>query len=169
VGNIRYNMSIDEQIEQNMGLIVAIVNKFCPRNDEERDAYIQAGRIGLWKAINKFLPAKGKLTTIAFESIKWEILKEIKFLNKHKNMRLSNVTEPIYDNPELLWEFFSDKLNPVELEVIKMRSEGYSLQQITNHLESKPSRVYKTYLNALRKLKKNNYETQKTSALYRGS
>ena len=71
-------MSIEQQIENNMGLVILVVNRFSPKNEEERDLYIQAGRIGLWKAIEKFNPKLGELTTIAYYSIKWEILKEIK-------------------------------------------------------------------------------------------
>ena len=42
---------MEELIEKNMGLVLSIVNKFNPRNQTEKDDYIQAGRIGLWKAI----------------------------------------------------------------------------------------------------------------------
>ena len=41
-------------VEENMGLVISIVNRFNPKNLTEREDYIQAGRIGLWKALEKF-------------------------------------------------------------------------------------------------------------------
>ena len=45
---------MEELIEKNMGLVLSIVNKFNPKNQTEKEDYIQAGRIGLWKALTKF-------------------------------------------------------------------------------------------------------------------
>ena len=45
---------MQDLIEENMGLVIAIVNRFNPKNSLERERYIQAGRIGLWKALDKF-------------------------------------------------------------------------------------------------------------------
>ena len=45
---------MEDLIEKNMGLILKIVNRFNPRTQTDRDAYIQAGRIGLWKALLTF-------------------------------------------------------------------------------------------------------------------
>lgn len=42
---------MDELIEKNMGLVIKIVNQFQPRNHTERQDLIDAGRIGLWKAL----------------------------------------------------------------------------------------------------------------------
>ena len=47
---------MDDLIEKNMGLVVSVVNSFKPQNYTERDDYIQAGRIGLWKALRKYNP-----------------------------------------------------------------------------------------------------------------
>ena len=44
---------MDDLIEKHMGLVVSVVNSFRPRNSTEREDYVQAGRIGLWKALNK--------------------------------------------------------------------------------------------------------------------
>ena len=42
---------MEELIEKNMGLVLSIVNKFNPRNQTEKEDYIQAGRIGLWNCL----------------------------------------------------------------------------------------------------------------------
>ena len=46
---------MEDLIEKNMGLVIAVVNKFNPRNSLERDRYIQAGRIGLMESSNEIL------------------------------------------------------------------------------------------------------------------
>ena len=53
-------------LNENMGLVVSLAQSFKPRCSLELDEYIQSGRIGLWKAINKHDPKKGALSTIAW-------------------------------------------------------------------------------------------------------
>ena len=50
---------MEDLIEKNMGLVASIVNSFQPKDQTEREDYLQAGRIGLWKALQKFNPDKG--------------------------------------------------------------------------------------------------------------
>ena len=45
----------NDLIETHMGLVISVVNSFKPQNMTERDDYIQAGRIGLWKALKKYV------------------------------------------------------------------------------------------------------------------
>ena len=67
---------MDDLIEKNMGLVVSVVNSFKPRNQTEREDYVQAGRIGLWKALKKYDRSKGAvLSTYAWNPIRWEIIK----------------------------------------------------------------------------------------------
>ena len=70
---------MEDKIEANMGLVVSVVNSFNPKSDEEREEYIQAGRIGLWKALQKYDPNRGcKFSPYARNPIRWEIIKIIK-------------------------------------------------------------------------------------------
>ena len=63
-------------VEENMGLVISIVNRFNPKNLTEREDYIQAGRIGLWKALEKFCEDRGtKFSPYAWNPIRWEIIK----------------------------------------------------------------------------------------------
>ena len=62
---------MDYLIEQNMGLVVSVVNSFNPAGQEEKEQYIQAGRIGLWKALQKHDPSKSALSTYAWNPIRW--------------------------------------------------------------------------------------------------
>ena len=80
---------MEELIEKNMGLVLSIVNKFNPKNSTEKDAYIQAGRIGLWKALTKYSKNGGsKFSPYAWNPIRWEIIKEIRS-SKTKTPNLS--------------------------------------------------------------------------------
>ena len=79
---------MEDLIEKNMGLVLKIVNRFNPRTQTDRDAYIQAGRIGLWKALLKFSKHGGsKFSPYAWNPIKWEIIKEIRSIAPKKDSR----------------------------------------------------------------------------------
>ena len=74
---------MEDKIEANMGLVVSVVNSFNPKSDEEREEYIQAGRIGLWKALQKYDPDRGcKFSPYARNPIRWEIIKTINSAKK---------------------------------------------------------------------------------------
>ena len=76
---------MQDLIEENMGLVVSVVESFRPQSSQERDTFIQAGRIGLWKALKKYDASKGAaLSTFAWNPIRWEIIKEIKSTSKNK-------------------------------------------------------------------------------------
>jgi len=85
-------MNIELQIEENMPLVKHIISKkFAPRNNEELDRYLQAGRIALWKSISRFDVVRfptGRLSTYAYPAIFRAILKEIQFQDKHQMLSL---------------------------------------------------------------------------------
>ena len=84
---------MEDKIEANMGLVVSVVNSFNPKSDEEREEYIQAGRIGLWKALQKYDPDRGcKFSPYARNPIRWEIIKTINNAKKYNHQAdLNNV------------------------------------------------------------------------------
>ena len=106
---------MEDLIEKNMGLVASIVNSFHPNDQTEREDYLQAGRIGLWKALKNFNPAKGNvLSTYAWNPIRWEIIKEIKIMKRKKDhIDLSSINMPTYIEkpPELLWQDANRYLN----------------------------------------------------------
>ncbi len=69
---------INRLISDNLGLVKSIVKKFKPNNQQQFDEMVQCGRIGLWKAIQHHDPKKGKLTTIAYRPILWELFAYIR-------------------------------------------------------------------------------------------
>lgn len=71
------NFAIDLLIEKNIGLIVNEAKKFSPNLVSDINDYIQAGLIGLVRAINEYSPDyKTKFSTCAVPYIKNYILKE---------------------------------------------------------------------------------------------
>ena len=151
---------MEELIEKNMGLVLTIVNRFSPKNQTEKEAYIQAGRIGLWKALTKFSKNGGsKFSPYAWNPIKWEIIKEIRSI-KDKNNCVS-AEEHYHSYPSTssipFWEFIPSNLTQNESEVIHLRLEGYNFKEISKKLECHRSNIKKIFQNAIRKIKETNY------------
>ena len=64
-------------ILDNMGLVVSLARSFSPRNQQELEEYIQSGRIGLWRAVKNYNSSKGALSTLAWNYIRWEIIRNL--------------------------------------------------------------------------------------------
>ena len=134
-------------IEDNMGLVVQLAKSFT-NNPEVLDEYIQLGRIGLWRAIKKHDPKKGKLSTIAWNYIRWEI---IKHFNKNKKF----MHKPLYDeylcyNESVKpWEYIPD-LTKLEHEVLQLKYEGCTFREIGYEFGKTKNWAYKIF-NGIRK------------------
>ena len=155
---------MEELIEKNMGLVMTIVNKFNPKNSLERDRYIQAGRIGLWKALKKFSPERGtKFSPYAWRPIQWEIIKEIRS-SKSKESHLfhsPSVVDQKEEGPsrspkENFWELLPSSLTSEEQQVIDSRLEGYNFKEISGILNVNRSQVKKIFNSALKKIRDTN-------------
>jgi RNA polymerase sporulation-specific sigma factor len=152
---------MEDLIENNMGLVISIVNKFNPKNQTERDAYIQAGRIGLWKALKKFRPEMGtKFSPYAWKPIRWEIIKEIRSQKDNKHLPLTDTSfaqkEDVslsYMSQENFWEIIPSTLTDNEHRIIKLRLEGYTLKEIADSLETNRSNIRKSLEKAMRKIR----------------
>ena len=152
---------MEELIEKNMGLVLAVVKRFNPRSAAEKDEYIQAGRIGLWKAITKYSPTGGsKFSPYAWNPIKWEIIKEI------RAVQTGYESISIEDCPHLcattshapFWELLPETLSHEELEVVSLRREGYNFKEIASKLACHRSRITKIFHDALNKIRETNGE-----------
>ncbi len=150
---------MEDLLDKNMGLVISIVNRFNPKNSTEREDYIQAGRIGLWKALNKFCPERGtKFSPYAWNPIRWEIIKEIKSHMKHKHFSLESSGEDafLYHNDESFWELMPSSLTEKETSIIKLKLEGYNLKEISENLDIERSQVRKLFNSAVKKIRDNN-------------
>ena len=150
---------MEELIEQNMGLVLAVVKRFSPRSAAEKDDYIQAGRIGLWKAITKYSPTGGsKFSPYAWNPIKWEIIKEIRAAQIHyESVSLDDCPHLCTSTPPTpFWELLPATLSSDESEVIRLRLEGYNFKEIAAQLDCHRSRVKKIFQSALNKIRDTN-------------
>ena len=151
---------MDEILEENMGLVISIVNRFNPKNTTEREDYIQAGRIGLWKAIDKFCADRGtKFSPYAWNPIRWEIIKEIRSSMKHKNSSLNFENEEeagAYMSSESFWELVPSDLTPKEREVVRLRLEGYNFKEVSEELDLNRSAIKRLFNSAVKKIRDNN-------------
>ena len=155
---------MNDLIEKNMGLVLTIVNKFNPKTKTEKDDYIQAGRIGLWKALTKFSKTGGsKFSPYAWNPITWEIIKEIRTINNVKKtynhtVRGSNSVITKADllgklDPIPFWEMLPSTLTTNESQVIKLRLEGYNFKEISSKLNRHRSSIKKVFQAAIDKIR----------------
>jgi len=151
---------MEDLIEKNMGLVLTIVNRFDPQNAHDKEAYIQAGRIGLWKALTKFSKTGGsKFSPYAWNPITWEIIKEIRTLtSKHHCGRIDDYPHTESDSQILFWEFIPTTLTPPELRIIELRRAGYNFKEISIKLKCSRSHIKKLFQNAIKQIKEVNYE-----------
>lgn len=119
---------MNDIIEDNMGLVCSIVKRFKPKSVLDRDEFIQAGRIGLWKASKRYEPAKGKFSTFAWPYIQWEIVRTIQLSQKFKYVEI--VEHPSYTQPDNILHLLPSTLTDTERQVILLRLEGYSFEDI---------------------------------------
>ena len=156
---------MEDLIEKNMGLVASIVNSFHPKDQTEREDYLQAGRIGLWKALKNFNPAKGKvLSTYAWNPIRWEIIKEIKLMKKKKDhVDISAANVPAYIEKEKFWEYLPP-LTEEEREVLDLRLMEYRFHEICNKLGKSSNYIKKLFHSAIAKIKEQEYEQKKSSS-----
>ena len=163
---------MEDLIEKNMGLVLKIVNRFNPRTQTDRDAYIQAGRIGLWKALLKFSKHGGsKFSPYAWNPIKWEIIKEIQSMTPKKDsLSMSSLeTSPYQESNdyhsteenhshEPFWEMVPPTLTSLESQIIELKLEGYNVKEISTKLQRNRSNIKKNYQSAIGKIRKANDE-----------
>lgn len=150
-------------IEKNMGLVVSVVNSFKPRNQTEREDYVQAGRIGLWKALMKYDRSKGAvLSTYAWNPIRWEIIKEIKSIKRSRHVgkvavshlpSIENLGGVVYKNPEEMWEILPSSISKEEADFIDLRRMGYKLSEMANISGRKISYVKRIFYKAIKKIR----------------
>ena len=147
-------------VEENMGLVISIVNRFNPKNTTERDDFIQAGRIGLWKAIDKFCEDRGsKFSPYAWNPIRWEIMKEIRSSMKHKHLPLNlddDDSMGSYLPEESFWELMPSNLIDEEMKVIKLRLDGNNFKEIAEKMDCNRASVKRLFNSAVKKIRDNN-------------
>ena len=155
---------MEDLIEKNMGLVASIVNSFHPKDQTEREDYLQAGRIGLWKALKNFNPTKGsKFSPYAWNPIRWEIIKEIKIMKRKKDhIDLSSINVPAYIEKEKFWEYLPE-LTDEEKMVLDLRLMEYRFHEICPHMGKSNNYIKKLFYSAIEKIKEQEHGQEKSS------
>ena len=155
---------MEDLIEKNMGLVASIVNSFHPKDQTEREDYLQAGRIGLWKALKNFNPTKGsKFSPYAWNPIRWEIIKEIKIMKRKKDhIDLSSINVPAYIEKEKFWEYLPE-LTDEEKMVLDLRLMEYRFHEICTHMGKRNNYIKKLFYSAIEKIKEQEHGQEKSS------
>jgi len=132
---------LDSMMEDNMGLVVSVVDRvFVSFDKSAREDLIQQGRIGLWKAIMAHDPDKGKLSTIATNYIKWEIIRYIEkenlWLKRRSSQCVRGLIEKrqIVDDDQPLTSFLPDTLSDEEKTIIQLKQAGYKNNEIADYI-----------------------------------
>ena len=152
---------MEELIEKNMGLVLSIVNKYNPKNQTEKEDYIQAGRIGLWKALTKFSKNGGsKFSPYAWNPIRWEIIKEIRSAKaKHPSIHIEEESQhPSSNSAASFWEYVPSSLDTKEKRVVQLRLEGYNFKEIAAEMRCHRSHIKKIFHKAISKIRDTNDE-----------
>src|SRR5690606_13311189 len=107
------------------------------------DELIQQVRIRLWK-----YPPKCKLSSAVFNAVKCILIQELK---KRKNTKIVQLSDEIDIGYILKEEPSLDNLTKVEQEVIQMKMQGYTHEDIANKLGVVHQRVSQLIHSARRK------------------
>ena len=159
---------LNELMEKHDGLVHAVVRKQV-LGDLPYDEAIQAGRIGLWRAVLGYDPERGAFSTYAWPSITrhiWRAVKETgRFLQPSVVMRAAFPLSAL--DPELVWEAgaIHDALHdlvkrqPTHLRTIIIARYGLNgcpvafYREIGVHLRLSGERVRQLHTEALVKLR----------------
>lgn len=155
MATIDYNSIINE----NIALIKSVVRRFKPKGKLEYDEYIQAGRLGLWKAAQKHIPEKGALSTIAVKRITWEILAILKKKKKDLERKEKSKEKPIKEESECSDSYLNmlpDTLTNEEKSVLNLLYEGNKKIDIYRTLGISQTKFNNMLKKVVRKIKRAN-------------
>ena len=155
---------LNELMEQHDGLVHAVVRKQI-LGDLLYDEAIQAGRIGLWRAVLGYDPGRGAFSTYAWPSITrhiWRAVKEVERLFPPSVVMRADFALTALD-PELIWEASAIhdalhdlvKRQPTRLRYIittRYALDGYPAafyREIGEHLHLSGERVRQLHTEAL--------------------
>lgn len=120
-------MDENKLILDNMGLVKSIARKCRPYNRTEYEEYVQVGTIGLLKAIRAHKPEMGKLTTIAWTAIIWEISR---YKRKNKYVKTEELPTNLEQEISINIDDYLPNLNESEKVIVSMRLQGYKIEEI---------------------------------------
>tara|TARA_R100000008_G_scaffold86779_2_gene81564 strand:- start:830 stop:1390 length:561 start_codon:yes stop_codon:yes gene_type:complete len=131
----------EKLVHSHYGLVVSQALYFL--DDPNFEDYIQAGLIGLLKAIRNYDKNRSTFSTYAHVCIKNQINKLNKKSIKHavKNSRNVNEQDKQYNKEEVLDECIPEFLSEENKFIIKLRIQGYTNSEIASFLSCSKSEV----------------------------
>lgn len=140
----------EELIEPHTALVRSVALKFKTRRDELED-FIQVGYIGLLKSAGSFRGGV-KFSTYAYKAIFWEISN----YKKKNRFKMSELKSDLVDN-RYISKLDTSSLTPDELEVMKLRVDGYTpIRNIAITLNKSTATIYRLFKSAINKLNDSN-------------
>jgi RNA polymerase sigma factor (sigma-70 family) len=122
-------MTEEQLVERHTPLVVSLAFLFIPTGINDFDDLMQAGFIGLVKAIRHFDEDRGnQFSTFATTLIRREIIRE---LGRNRQVADCNLCIDVPDDEsENLWEMLPEYLNETEKEAIKLRVKNYTMEEM---------------------------------------
>jgi RNA polymerase sigma factor (sigma-70 family) len=156
-------ITFEEKVEQYEPMIFHIIKKL--NLYQNHDEYYQLGLIGIWEAVNRFNPEKGKFSSFVYTTIKGKMLTK---LNKDKQWEEfvlfdnGSVTERVEDQShlnlfeeEMLLIYCNDLSEKQTLWVIQTFLKGKTTEEISKEFGVSLSAVKKWKKMAVEKIKLN--------------
>lgn len=113
----------------NFGLVVSQAVSFKPSSREEMDEFVQAGSVGMLKALKRYDPKRGRLSTYCIFCIRKAI--ELYIRKQRKYEEICQLESDIaYNYSERLEDYLPDTIGDIEKRLLNMSMEGYSYKQI---------------------------------------
>ena len=113
---------IEKDIEKYMALVRKVLRRLNIKDRELLDRMQQAGRIGIWKALSNKLHNSD---SYVWQSIKWEIVNEFRFLNRFPFEPLP--PSLVHSYKEKLKDYLPDNLSLQEKKILKLELEEYTI------------------------------------------
>ena len=144
IGNNKDDKELEGQlVRENYGLVVSQALSFLSDNKISLDDYIQAGLIGLLKAIRNYDQSKSKFSTFASVCIRNEMLN----LKRKSKKDLVSFNDDILqsNHPTVIisnfFEYVPDEMNKEEKFIIKLKLMNYTNSEIAEYLSCSKSTV----------------------------
>jgi len=145
-------------VRDNYGLVVSQALSFLSDNKSSLDDYIQAGLIGLLKAIRNYDKDKSKFSTFASVCVRNEML-NLKRKSK-KDLVLFNDDILQGNHPEVIvssfFEYIPDSIGEEERFIIKLKLMNHTNSEIAEHLSCSKSTVTNRFKKIIDSIKEAN-------------
>lgn len=134
-------------------LVVSIVHKFSPKDQDTFNELKQVGTIALWKSFNGYQPQKAAFSTYA-----WKCIYNAVLLSATRNSPVDSrcLVDGVVVYSDTFEEFLPDKLTQMERDSILRRREGYTFREIGEIYGISPRHIKTIVDRAIVKIRKAN-------------